>query len=26
GDKPAPPLDCPAQYGNTDVYVSVITP
>jgi len=26
GDKPAPPLDCPAQFGNTDAYVSVITP
>ncbi|MGI8756592.1 MAG: sialidase family protein [Acidimicrobiales bacterium] len=26
GDKPAPPTDCPAQYGNTDVVVSVITP
>ena len=22
--KPAPPTDCPAQFGNTDVYVSVI--
>ncbi len=26
GDKPAPPSDCPAQFGNTDVYVSVVTP
>lgn len=26
GDKPAPPTDCPAQFGNTDVFVSVITP
>lgn len=26
GDKPAPPTDCPAQFGNTDPYVSVITP
>lgn len=25
GDKPAPPTDCPAQFGNTDEYVSVIT-
>ncbi|MBC9711974.1 exo-alpha-sialidase [Streptomyces sp. TRM66268-LWL] len=24
--KPAPPLDCPAQFGNTDAYVAVITP
>src|SRR5262249_39121397 len=24
--KPAPPLDCPAQFGNTDVFVSKITP
>jgi hypothetical protein len=22
--KPAPPLDCPSQFGNTDIYVSVI--
>lgn len=22
---PAPPVDCPAQFGNSDVYVSVIT-
>lgn len=26
GDKPAPPTDCPAQFGNTDAFVSVITP
>ena len=26
GDKPAPPTDCPAQFGNTDGFVSVITP
>jgi hypothetical protein len=26
GDVPAPPTDCPAQFGNTDVFVSVITP
>ena len=25
-DKPAPPTDCDAQFGNTDVYVSKITP
>ncbi|MEP6696494.1 MAG: hypothetical protein ABJA34_06390, partial [Pseudonocardiales bacterium] len=25
GDKPAPPTDCPAQFGNTDAFVSVIT-
>lgn len=25
GDTPAPPTDCPAQFGNTDAYVSVIT-
>ncbi|MEP7055392.1 MAG: sialidase family protein [Actinomycetota bacterium] len=24
--KPAPPVDCLAQFGNTDIYVSVITP
>jgi len=24
--KPAPPTDCTSQYGNTDVYVSVIQP
>lgn len=24
--KPAPPTDCPAQFGNTDAYVSRITP
>ena len=24
--KPAPPVDCPSQYGNTDALVSVITP
>jgi hypothetical protein len=24
--KPAPPSVCPAQFGNTDVYVSKITP
>lgn len=24
--KPAPPLVCPKQFGNTDAYVSVITP
>ena len=26
GDKPAPGVDCPSQFGNTDAYVSVITP
>ena len=26
GDVPAPPTDCPAQFGNTDAFVSVITP
>jgi hypothetical protein len=26
GDKPAPPTDCPEQFGNTDVFVSAITP
>ena len=26
GDKPAPPTDCPAQFGNTDAFVSVVTP
>jgi hypothetical protein len=26
GAKPAPPLDCPGQFGNSDVFVSVITP
>ncbi len=26
GDKPAPPTDCPPQFGNTDPFVSVITP
>lgn len=25
GDKPAPPTDCPAQFGNTDLFVSVVT-
>lgn len=25
GDKPAPPTDCPEQFGNTDEFVSVIT-
>lgn len=25
GDKPAPPTDCPAQFGNTDAYVSRMT-
>ena len=25
GDKPAPPTDCPPQFGNTDAFVSVIT-
>jgi hypothetical protein len=25
GDKPAPPTDCPAQFGNTDAFVSVIS-
>ena len=24
--KPAPPTVCPAQFGNTDAFVSVITP
>ncbi|MCW5883099.1 MAG: hypothetical protein KIS91_19350 [Anaerolineae bacterium] len=24
--KPAPPQVCPAQFGNSDAYVSVITP
>ena len=24
--KPALPVDCPAQYGNSDALVSVITP
>ncbi len=24
--KPAPPTDCPPQFGNTDAFVSVITP
>ena len=24
--KPAPPTVCPAQFGNTDIFVSVITP
>ncbi len=24
GDKPAPPVDCPAQFGNTDLYVARI--
>jgi hypothetical protein len=24
--KPAPPNDCPGQFGNSDAYVSVITP
>jgi hypothetical protein len=26
GTLPAPPLVCPAQFGNTDAFVSVITP
>jgi hypothetical protein len=26
GDVPAPPTDCPAQFGNTDAFVSVIAP
>jgi len=26
GDVPAPPTDCPAQFGNTDVFVSNLTP
>lgn len=26
GEKPAPPVDCPARFGNSDAYVSVITP
>ena len=26
GDVPAPPTDCPPQYGNTDVFVSNLTP
>ena len=26
GDKPAPPVDCPASFGNSDAYVSVVTP
>ena len=26
GDKPAPPTDCPDQFGNTDVFVSAVTP
>ena len=26
GDKPAPPTDCPPQFGNTDVFVSTVTP
>ncbi len=26
GDVPAPPTDCPAQFGNTDAFVSVLTP
>jgi hypothetical protein len=25
-DVPAPPTECPAQFGNTDAFVSVITP
>jgi hypothetical protein len=25
GDVPAPPTDCPAQFGNTDAFVSLIT-
>ena len=25
GERPAPPVDCPSQFGNTDVFVSVIT-
>ena len=26
GEIPAPPIDCAPQFGNTDVFVSVITP
>jgi hypothetical protein len=26
GEKPAPPQHCPSQFGNTDAYVSKITP
>ena len=26
GEKPTPPLDCPAGFGNSDAYVSVVTP
>ncbi|MFL6158856.1 MAG: sialidase family protein, partial [Marmoricola sp.] len=26
GDAPAPPTDCPAQFGNTDAYVSNVAP
>ena len=26
GEKPAPPADCPAQFGNSDPFVSIITP
>jgi hypothetical protein len=26
GDVPAPPSDCPPQFGNTDAFVSVVTP
>ena len=26
GEKPAPPEHCASQFGNTDAYVSVITP
>ena len=26
GDKPAPPTDCPPQFGNTDAYVSAVSP
>jgi hypothetical protein len=25
-DKPAPPDECPSQFGNTDAWVSIITP
>ena len=26
GEKPAPPTDCLGQFGNSDAYVSTITP
>jgi hypothetical protein len=26
GEKPAPPVDCPVGFGNSDAFVSVITP